>query len=77
MAEREKSLVYNMDVKAIFALVLVGLGVLLDIVGLAIPYWRYLSGDTGTFKYGLWSFCLSYPGFSECVSFTSDLGLSA
>lgn len=62
-----------MDVKAIVALVLVGLGVLLDIVGLAIPYWRYLSIDTpfgSASNYnGLWTFCTSDPTQTNCESF--------
>lgn len=63
-----------MDVKAIVALALVGLGVLLDIVGLAIPYWRSGTQDLGiitiTYNYGLWSLCAKD---ASCVSFTGPI----
>lgn len=65
-----------MDVKAIIALVLVGLGVLLDLIGLAIPYWRYynqdVSGITYRFNYGLWTGCNEIGSSRECGGFVSE-----
>lgn len=62
-----------MDIKFIVAVVLVALGLLFDIIGLAIPYWAYLSIGDNTVNYGLWQFCQDPPG--ECNDFT-DLSLS-
>ena len=46
---------------------LTAVGVLLDIIGLAIPYWR--AGEIGNvdYNFGLWSVCQDPPG--ECETF--------
>lgn len=69
----------NIDIRAKVAVVLVGLGVLFDIIGLAIPYWRYLSIDAGTDvsdHMGLWKECVKTVLFQECFSYDS-FGISA
>jgi hypothetical protein len=52
-------------------LVFVGIGLcaaslLINIIGLAIPYWYYVSADDVKHSYGLWSYCASDGGNSVC-----------
>lgn len=58
---------------------LVGIGLcaaslLVNIIGLAIPYWvSYEIGETSV-HYGLWSACVSYAGESKCQSISDTSG---
>ena len=45
---------------------------ILNIVGLAIPYWTYIShGDTKVYA-GLWKGCGSSAGQSACITIPSE-----
>lgn len=45
-----------------------GASLLINIVGLAIPYWTYISAAGGKQNFGLWSYCVSQAGNSDCAS---------
>ena len=57
-----------MDVKAIVAIVLTAVGVLLDIIGLAINYWRTTTFQNIDIYVGLWNICAD-PGV--CLTFSA------
>jgi len=61
----------NMDIKTIIAVVLVAVGVLFDIIGFAIPYWRYSKGESLSFYSGLWTSC-SDPGTCSTPTSVSE-----
>ena len=48
-------------------LVVLIFAVILDLIGLAIPYWVAVDTNTIDYNYGLWQLCLN----SVCTSFIS------
>ena len=61
----------NMDIKTIIAVVLVAVGVLFDIIGFAIPYWRYSKVESVSVYSGLWTYC-SDPGKCSTLPSASE-----
>lgn len=61
----------------IIAIVLCALSAIVDIIGLAIPYWCYVSGEGGSSYFGLWKSCLPVGGNSVCFSLTTGTGTIA
>ena len=47
-------------------LVVLIFAVIIDLIGLAIPYWVAVDTNTIEYNYGLWQLCMS-----SCTSFTS------
>jgi len=60
-----------MDVKVISALVVIGVAVLLDIIGLATPYWNYQSLFGSSVSTGLWKYCVTASTVSACADIDS------
>ena len=61
----------------IAALVVCGLAFLLDVVGMAIPYWLNFGSDLGiSVHLGLWQACATLMGKSKCQGF-SDFGFGS
>jgi hypothetical protein len=48
-------------------IVLSAASLLINIIGLAIPYWNYVSAGNLKHYYGLWSACTSAGGNSVCI----------
>lgn len=61
----------------VIGLVLCGMAFILNIVGLAIPYWFYysktLSGASTNIYYGLWRICVEFQDQIKCNSYDNTL----
>ena len=59
---------------SIVAFIVCVVALLLNIIGVAIPYWEYVSRDDyiyGSIFYGLWVRCVYDEGLTQCRSYTS------
>ena len=60
----------NINVLAIISIVLTGVAMVFDTIGLAIPYWyvQTLEGE-GSWSYGLWDACVhdEVHGLTQCA----------
>ena len=57
---------------AIAGFILTGVSFLIQFIGFATPYWEYTSIRDGTVNRGLWLWCSSYKGKSNCISRCDD-----
>lgn len=57
-----------MEVMFIVAVILISVALVLDIVAVAIPYWRVRMDDTYEINHGLWRGCTK--PFADCERFT-------
>lgn len=70
-AGNPNSVCVEMDIKTISAIVVSGLAILLDIVGLAIPYWTFVGNSDLNTRWGLWKFCATSGSLSSCTNWSS------
>lgn len=65
------SVCVEMDIKTISAIVVSALAILLDIVGLAIPYWTFVGNSDANTRWGLWKICGTLGSRSTCATISN------